>query len=416
MNAQWLDGTDRIVAKFAELVKSLCMEFATIDTPGRAVELEERIRSGGREILAMLLQERLQAGIERSQMKLRECSNCGGRHRHRGVRARRLASSVGTMELNGIYWHCPDCGHSLHSVDVVAEDRLSGVLKEMVLLLGVSCSSFAKGELLAGKLLGIEVDDDTLRRTCETEGQVALNNQKTLPTAGEGELLWGSCDGTMVNTREDHWREVKAARFRHSKGDVAMATLDSAEYFLPQMAAMARSLLPERPGPLAITSDCAEWITKGVHEHLPGWKHIADYWHVCQHIHKTGECLYGEHDPRARSWSQQFSRQLREQGAEKLADLLRPLAMDYPDPRHQRAVLDLAKFLDKHASRMEYPQYIREGLPVDSGAMESLCKQLGLRMKGAGMRWSVKNVSSMACLVARWAVDPKGAIKRGLAA
>jgi hypothetical protein len=48
--------------------------------------------------------------------------------------------------------------------------------------------------------------------------------------------------------------------------------------------------------------------------------------------------------------------------------------------------------------------------------MESLCKQLGLRMKGPGMRWSIKNVSAMACLVARWAVDPQRAIKEGLAA
>ena len=90
--------------------------------------------------------------------------------------------------------------------------------------------------------------------------------------------------------------------------------------------------------------------------------------------------------------------------------------MSYPDLRHQRAVLDLAKFFDKHAPQMDYPRYIREGLPVNSGPMESLCKQLGLRLKGSGMRWSARNVSPMAYLVARWAVDPSGVAEHGLKA
>ncbi len=416
MNAQLDEGTDRIVAKFAQWVKGTRRQFLALEGPQQTKQLEEHLRSGGREILLALMQELLQASVHRSQEQLRHCPSCGGKRRHRGVRPRRLQSSLGAMELEGIYWQCPDCGNSIHAVDLVAEGRLSGVFKEMVLLLGVGSASFAKSELLAEKLLGVQTDDDTIRRTCEAEGERALSSPSPATAAGEGELLWGSCDGTMVNTRETQWREVKAARFSHSKGDVAIAMLDSADYFLPQMAEMARALLPEKPGPLVITSDCAEWITKGVREHLAGWRHIADYWHACQHIHKTAESLYGEHDPQAREWSSGFSRQLREQGAARLADELRPLAMDYPDLKHQRAVLDLAKFLDKHSGRMEYPQYIREGLPVDSGAMESLCKQLGLRMKGAGMRWSVKNVSAMACLVARWAVDPKRAVEQGLAA
>lgn len=416
MNTQLDEGTDRIVAKFADWVKRTRGEFIAIADPQDVRRLEEHLRSGGREIVLALMQEILQAGVARNQQRLRACPGCGGKRRHRGVRRRRLAGSLGSMELTGIYWQCPDCGNSIHAVDLVCKQRLTQLLEEMVLLLGVSCTSFAKAQLLVEKLLGIEADDDTIRRTCEAEGQRTLSTAASPTPAPDGELLWGSCDGTMVNTRETQWREVKAARFSHRKGEAAIAMLDCADYFLPQMAQLANALLPEHPGPLAITSDCAQWITQGVSKHLPGWTHIADYWHACQHIHQTGERLYGEHHPQARYWAQELSRRLRELGASRLADELRPRAMDYSDLKHQRAVLDLAKFLDNHASRMEYPQYIREGLPVDSGAMESLCKQLGLRMKGPGMRWSVKNVSAMACLVARWAVDPKGAIERGLAA
>jgi hypothetical protein len=52
---------------------------------------------------------------------------------------------------------------------------------------------------------------------------------------------------------------------------------------------------------------------------------------------------------------------------------------------------------------------------MDSGPMESLCKQMGQRLKGSGMRWSLNNVSGMAYLVARWAVDPGRAVREGLA-
>jgi hypothetical protein len=416
MNAQLLDGTDGIVAKFADWVKSMSAEFAVVDTPQRAMELEQRIRSGGREILLALLQERLQTSIKRSQGKLRECAGCGGKRRHRGTRKRRLDSSLGSMELEGIYWQCPDCGDSRHSVDAVTEDRLSGLFKEMVLLLGVGCTSFAKSELLAETLLGVQTDDDTIRRTCEAEGQLALSSPTPPVPAQDGSLLWGSCDGTMVNTREDKWREVKAARFRHAGGEYALATLEPVEGFVPKMVALAQALTPARPGKLAFTSDCAEWITRAVGQHLPGWTHIADYWHACQHIGGCSEEIHEEGSGEGEDWLAYFSQELRCAGGGQLADELRLSAMSYPNLRHQRKVLDLAKFFDKHAGRMDYPQYIREGLPVDSGAMESLCKQLGLRMKGPGMRWSTRNVSAMACLVARWAVDPARAVREGLAA
>jgi hypothetical protein len=415
MNAQVMEGTQRIIAKFTDWVNGLVHEFAVLDGPQQARRLEERVRDEGREILRMILHQRLQSGIERGQMKLRDCS-CGGRRRHRGCRSRRLDSSLGEMALKGIYWQCPDCGDSVHSVDLAAQDRFSGVLKEMVLLLGVGCGSFDKGELLAGKLLGLSLDDDTIRRTCEAEGQRALCNPPAVVAAGEGQAMWGSCDGTMVRTRELGWKEVRAARFSHGGGEFALAAREPAERFVPKMVQMARDLTPEHPGPLTFTSDLAEWISRAVSRHLPGWRHIADRWHVRQHITPVAEALYGQEDVDGRDFAEYFSAELDCVGGAALAEELRLSSMSYSDVKHQRAVLDLARFFDKHASKMDYPQYRREGLPTDSGAMESLCKQLGLRLKGPGMRWSVKNVSAMAYMVVRWAVDPQRAVRDGLAA
>ena len=374
-------GPEQIIAKFIRWVNDLGRQFATVDSPASAKLLEQQIRDGGRDILRLVLPERLQAGIDRAQATLRRCP-CGSLRRHRGRRPGRLDSSLGTISLTGIYWQCPVCGDGVHAVDLASEDRLSGVLKDMVLLLGVASASFDKAEVLSQKLLGIRVDDDTIRRTCEAEGQKALSRPEKPVPAGDGQMLWGSCDGAMVNVRDQGWKEVRAARFRHAGGEFALAAKEPAERFVPRMAAMARSLTPPHPGPLAFSSDCAEWIIRGVEAFLPGWTHMADPWHARQHITPVAEALYGKADQGGQEIGEDFARYFGSEmicaGGTALADELRLSAMSYPDLTHQRAVLDLAKFFDKHAPQMDYPRYIRQGLPVDSGPMESLCKQLGL--------------------------------------
>ena len=67
----------------------------------------------------------------------------------------------------------------------------------------------------------------------------------------------------------------------------------------------------------------------------------------------------------------------------------------------------LARFLDKHAPRMNYPNYQARGLPIGSGPMESFCKQLTARIKGPGMFWSTANITPMAHLISCWSLQPE---------
>jgi len=61
--------------------------------------------------------------------------------------------------------------------------------------------------------------------------------------------------------------------------------------------------------------------------------------------------------------------------------------------------------LDRQAERLDYPTYKSLGYPISDGPMESFCKQLGQRLKGPGMRWSIRNIDPMAALVSLWAND-----------
>lgn len=55
------------------------------------------------------------------------------------------------------------------------------------------------------------------------------------------------------------------------------------------------------------------------------------------------------------------------------------------DPR--KAIGDAVRYLRNNRDRMDYPRYRRLGLPVTSAPMESLIKQVGMRVKGTEMFW-----------------------------
>lgn len=409
MNGRTDAAGAQIVAEFADLVKRLEHQAQQIQSHEQIQQLERSVRADGTALLSELLGQLLQSVVDRRQQALRDCE-CGARRRHQGVRPRKVSSSMGTFKLRGIYFKCMTCGDCRHSVDTVAPEAVTSVMRDMVLLAGVCSTSFDKGQVVLEQLAGVRVDDEAVRQACLREGHRRAGDAVLCPRVSEGDPLVGSCDGTMVHTRENNrWREIKAMRFEHAGGVHSGAFLESADAFTPRLKHVAQQLGSERAGRCVFVSDCAEWIIRGVAEHLPGFVHVADYYHAAQHVHAAGEAVYGKESLKARRWSRHMSRRLRERGAVELSDKLRRLALFYPDPEHQRAVLDLCGYLDKHASKMDYGRFGREKIPIDSGAMESFCKQLGLRMKGRGMRWSVRNVTAMARLVSRWSSDPKRA-------
>ena len=56
------------------------------------------------------------------------------------------------------------------------------------------------------------------------------------------------------------------------------------------------------------------------------------------------------------------------------------------DPR--RRVQAAVTYLTNNQSRMDYPRYRREGLPLTSSLMESLVKEINWRVKGSEKFWN----------------------------
>jgi hypothetical protein len=80
---------------------------------------------------------------------------------------------------------------------------------------------------------------------------------------------------------------------------------------------------------------------------------------------------------------------------------LPPEKCDPADPR--KLLADAIGYFENNASRMNYPEYRRQGLPTTSAHMESLVKEINARVKGTAKFWN-DGTSSEAILEIRAAV------------
>jgi len=398
MNARMRAAAKEMMAQFGSLVKEWAQQAGALQDAGSLRSFESRLREEGLAMLGKTLESLLQAALE-AMPAARTCPQCGRRRRHKGRRERELISSVGAIRLTGAYWYCRSCGGA-HALDAWAAGSASALMRELVCLLGTSLSSFAKAEVASGKLLGVKVSANYIRRQCETAGCQVRAAPAEVPTAPPTDIT-GSCDGTMVHTRQAGWKELKAYQFRYGERQHGLAYLEPSDEFLPRIRQAAVAMHAGRAPRIFWVSDAAAWIEKGLRVQLPDAVQIVDIWHAWQHVHEASRKIFGEGTSPAASWAARYCDELREYGRWTVWNSLRRVR--YKDSSRQEASDALPGYLQRNANRMDYPTYERSGWPISSGPMESFCKQLGQRLKGPGMRWSTTNVSPMAALVSLWA-------------
>jgi len=83
-------------------------------------------------------------------------------------------------------------------------------------------SSFHKAEAVMTPLLGVEIHSEPIRRHRLATGAALMRESTPEPVEEDDEII-GSCDGTMVRTREGGWRKLKSYRFQHAHGACALS-------------------------------------------------------------------------------------------------------------------------------------------------------------------------------------------------
>jgi hypothetical protein len=150
--------------------------------------------------------------------------------------------------------------------------------------------------------------------------------------------------------------------------------------------------------------DGAEWIWEGYAKYLACRVEILDFYHGAEHLHQVAAAMFPKDAAAAQAWWEEQRQELLEFGPGRLLIALQNWEPKTKAAREVRRV-ELGYFYhNRH--RMQYPDYLRKGYPIGTGAVEGACGHLvGDRFKGSGMRWKVPTAEPMLHLRAALLTD-----------
>jgi len=288
---------------------------------------------------------------------------------------------------------------------------ISPLLQEMMVYVG-QMEPYAKGVEVLEKLAGVGVCEAQLYRVTNTYGALLepeIVPDETVPELGtvdEGEIVYAEMDGGMILT-DDDWREVKVGRLfrendcRTNASENRSGSILESRYsaylggYQEFMNRFDPIILPygHLDKRLVFISDGALWIKNWITENYPEATQILDLYHVKEHLAKFAELAQPDAVKR-RKWLDDQSNRLLNGSLGQVIHSVR--AFTLPLPRARKEQQNLVNYLLDNEYRMQYQDYLENGLFIGSGAIEAAHRTVvQCRLKRSGQRWSVNGAQNM---------------------
>lgn len=272
--------------------------------------------------------------------------------------------------------------------------------------------SYGNGVEVLEKLAGVEVSGTQLYRVTDLYGalmedQIMDEHQSIqVEEVNDGEVVYAQMDGGMILTDED-WREVKVGRlFRENDCQISASgkrngSIRESRYsaylgnYQEFMSRFDRIISPyEHIGErLIFLSDGALWIKNWISEHYPRAVQILDFYHVKEHLAEFAEFIHPDAIKR-RTWLEQQADRLLRGDLETVVDSIRSFTLPLPKTRTKQQ--NLINYLLDNEYRMQYKDYLENGLFIGSGAIEAAHRTVvQCRLKRSGQRWSQFGAQNM---------------------
>ena len=348
------------------------------------------------------------------------CPHCGQAAEFHSHRPHTPLSLVGPVRYPRAYYLCRRCGQGPFPFDEAAgltARNLTPALERVATLAGAVADSFEKGAELLEEMAGVRLGESTVERTTEDAGRRLADAVEAGTTLGpkadwpwhkdyEGRrCAYVELDATGVRQQGEGgappragwptwaWSatppRVAVAR-REASADAGALPLGavSLEEFGPLLRTPAGQVGMDRADRWIGLSDGGNGLEDRLRENFPRVEVIIlDFFHPAEKLTGLARLLYPQDEDQAEEQARQWRQLLKEEGGAVLAAVLR----EWDWPRRSglgEAVDEVVGYLERHAHRMEYPEYLAQGWCIGSGAVESACKTVvGQRLKLAGMRW-----------------------------
>jgi hypothetical protein len=350
------------------------------------------------------------------------CPHCGQAAEFHSHRSHAPGSLVGPVRYARAYYLCRRCGRGHCPFDRQAGltgRNLTPGLERVVTLAGTVADSFEKAADLVQEMAGTRLGESTVERTTEDAGaRLAAQLQAGRTFGPKVDWPWHkdykgrTCAYILKDSTGLRQQGPGGAAAEGRMAQVGMVGALAPEWPWPDerpgplLARYVAGLYPlEEVGPLlrrqaaqvgmdqAVCwlglTDGGNGLEERIEENFPlVWVVILDFYHPAERLTGLARLLYPTDEARAQEQARAWCGLLKEEGGALLAAVLRE--SDWPPRRAGLAekVEEVVGYLERHAHRMEYPEYLAEGWCVGSGAVESACKTVvGQRLKLAGMRW-----------------------------
>ena len=146
-----------------------------------------------------------------------------------------------------------------------------------------------------------------------------------------------------------------------------------------------------------VVMDGAVWLWNVVRDRFGQAVQVLDFHHASQHLWEVAHLLHGEGTDEARSWAEPLLHHLRHGQEEKVVHTLEALlsAKGGLSAKIRRQVRTPVEYFQTHRQHIHYQRVAKQGGPIGSGSVESLCSQLQDRFKRTGQFWSPPGLSHL---------------------
>jgi hypothetical protein len=291
---------------------------------------------------------------------------------------------------------------------------------------GQNQPSFQKSKEIINRTLNIDISYVTVMKITEYIGKLIYDHNYNkavevwtnrasidMTIKNKKKTLYMQIDGSAINTRiEDEngstWKENKLGIFfsesdmykRKDKSNIInhkefVSYIGSVDTFRILVFAKAVELRYWEYENIVFISDGATWIRNMISELIPEAVQILDKFHLTENIYDYGKLIFNNDMNKVEKFKDKIisycysnEHQLIVKELKKYRDIVVPTT-----------TCNLPIYLEHNKDKIDYSRYEHNGWFVGSGAIESSNKTIAqLRLKQAGMRWSVNGANYIIAL------------------
>lgn len=178
----------------------------------------------------------------------------------------------------------------------------------------------------------------------------------------------------------------------------------SKDEVIAEVAAEVERRDPRREKRRVVVTDGERALQKRVSAGVVGITLVLDFLHVLEKLWKAAYCFNEEGSETTVAWVRERALRILRGGVSQVIKGMGKSATARGLTGQKRKTVDEVRaYFYRNRRRMRYHEYLRDGLPIASGAVEGACRNLIKdRMERSGMRWTIDTAEALVKLRAAY--------------